>query len=62
MTKNSTTMEYQKAIDYIFQMIKDGKLIVGSKIPSERDIAEMLGIGRNSIREAISILRRMGLI
>ena len=62
MRKNSTTMEYQKAIDYIFQMIKDGKLIVGSKIPSERDIAEMLGIGRNSIREAISILRGMGLI
>lgn len=62
MRKNSTTMEYQKAIDYIFQMIKDGKLIVGSKIPSERDIAEELGIGRNSTREAISILRGMGLI
>ena len=44
MTKNSTTMEYQKAIDYIFQMIKDGKLIVGSKIPYERDIAEMLSL------------------
>lgn len=62
MTKNSTTMEYQKAIDYIYQMIKDGKLIVGSKIPSERDMAEQLGIGRNSTREAISILRGMGLI
>ncbi|MDD6811480.1 MAG: GntR family transcriptional regulator [Lachnospiraceae bacterium] len=62
MTKRTTTMEYQKAIDYIFQMIKEGKLIVGSKIPSERDIAEQLGIGRNSIREAISILRGMGLI
>lgn len=62
MTKNRTRMEYQKAIDYLFQMIKDGKLIVGSKIPSERDIAETLGIGRNSIREAISILRGMGLI
>ena len=62
MTKNSTTMEYQKAIDYIFQMIKNGQLIAGSKIPSERDIAEMLGSGRNSIREAISILRGMGLI
>ena len=62
MTKNSTKMEYQKAIDYIFQMIKEGRLIVGSKIPSERDIAETLGIGRNSTREAISILRGMGLI
>ena len=62
MTKKGTTMEYQKAIDYIFQMIKEGKLIVGSKIPSERDLAEKLGIGRNSTREAISILRGMGLI
>ena len=62
MTKNRTTMEYQKVIDYIFQMIKEGRLIVGSKIPSERDIAETLGIGRNSTREAISILRGMGLI
>ena len=62
MIKNSTKMEYQKAIDFIFQMIKEGKLIVGSKLPSERDIAETLGIGRNSTREAISILRGMGLI
>jgi GntR family transcriptional repressor for pyruvate dehydrogenase complex len=60
--KNMTTMEYQKAIEYIYQMIKDGKLIVGSKIPSERDISETLGIGRNSTREALSILRGMGLI
>lgn len=62
MILKSTTMEYQKVIDYIFQMIKDGRLIVGSKIPSERDIAEQLGIGRNSTREAISIMRGMGLI
>lgn len=62
MTKNSKAMEYQKAIDYIFQMIKEGNLIVGSKIPSERDISETLVIGRNSTREAISILRGMGLI
>lgn len=60
--RNKSSMEYQKAIEYIFQLIKEGKLIVGSKIPSERDIAQSIGIGRNSIREAISILRGMGLI
>lgn len=43
-------------------MVKDGQLIVGSKIPSERDLSESLGIGRNSTREAISILRGMGLV
>ena len=47
---NNNTMEYHKAIDFIFQMIKDGKLIIGSKIPSERYISETLGIGRNSTR------------
>lgn len=59
---DNTGMEYQKAIRYIIQMIQDGKLIVGSKIPSERDLAELLGIGRNSTREAISILRGLGLV
>lgn len=60
--KNNGNMEYRKAIDYIFHKIKDGELTVGSKIPSERDLAELLGIGRNSTREAISILRGVGLI
>jgi GntR family transcriptional repressor for pyruvate dehydrogenase complex len=55
-------MEYQKATEYIYQMIRDGRLTVGSRIPSERDISETLGIGRNSTREALSILRGMGLI
>ena len=62
MAKQSENMEYQKAINHIVQMVKDGQLIVGSKIPSERDLSESLGIGRNSTREAISILRGMGLV
>ena len=37
MAKQSENMEYQKAINHIVQMVKDGQLIVGSKIPSERD-------------------------
>ena len=50
----NSEMEYQKAIAYIFQLIKEGKLIIGSKIPSERDLAETLGIGRNSTREEMA--------
>lgn len=62
MAKPSENMEYQKAVNYIVKMVKDGELIVGSKIPSERAMSERLGIGRNSTREAICILRGMGLI
>ena len=54
---NNSISEYQKAIDHLHQMALDGQLIVGSKIPSERKLAQEIGISRNSTREAISILR-----
>ena len=60
--EKQTTQEYEKAIAYIIDRIKEGSLQLGSKLPPERRIAEELGIGRNSIREAISILHGMGLI
>lgn len=62
MDSKDSFLENQKAIKYIIDNIKNGSLIVGSKIPSERDLAERIGIGRSSTREAISILRGMGLI
>ncbi len=55
-------LEYGKAIDYVYKKIKNGEYIVGSKLPSERDLAQHIGVGRNSTREAISILRGWGLI
>ena len=35
---------------------------MGSKIPSERELAQKTGISRNSTREAISILRGIGIV
>ena len=58
----SESMEYEKVIDYINQLICSGELGVGSKLPTERSIAETLGIGRNSTREALSILHGMGTV
>ena len=57
-----TAQEYEKAIAYIFNLIQNGTLKIGSRLPPERAIAEQLGIGRNSIREAISILHGMGFV
>ena len=42
----SAPMEYEKAIEYIDQMIRDGELVTGSRLPTERTISEHLGIGR----------------
>ena len=54
--------EYQKAIDYLCGLVKEGELKIGSKLPTERKLAETLSIGRNSTREALRILENMGMI
>lgn len=47
MEKQHVTSEYEKAIQYIYSLMQDGTLQNGSKLPTERTIAETLGIGRN---------------
>jgi GntR family transcriptional repressor for pyruvate dehydrogenase complex len=42
--------------------IKSGKYSSGSKLPSERAIAEQIGVSRPSVREAISALQIVGII
>ncbi len=61
-TQANVSAEYEKVIDYIYSQMKDGSLVTGSRLPTERAMAQELDIGRNSIREAISILHGMGLI
>jgi GntR family transcriptional repressor for pyruvate dehydrogenase complex len=40
-------------INEIIQHIKSGELKPGNKLPTERDMTQMFGVGRSSIREAI---------
>ncbi|GAA2883103.1 FadR/GntR family transcriptional regulator [Streptosporangium fragile] len=44
------------AIDRIKQMILTGELAPGSRLPKEADLAERLGLSRNSLREAVRAL------
>jgi GntR family transcriptional repressor for pyruvate dehydrogenase complex len=44
------------------QGIRDGVLSVGDKLPSERELAESLGVSRNSVREAIRALEALDVI
>ena len=38
----------------ILEMIKEGKLKPGEKLPSERDLATQMNIGRPTIRSALT--------
>ena len=62
MNQKKISQEYEKAIQYIYELMKSGELTIGSRLPTERALAETLGIGRNSTREALSIMPGMGLI
>jgi len=54
--------EYSKVITYIKEMISESKLRPGDKLPTERELADTLSIGRYSIREALRIMDNMGMI
>src|SRR5699024_5159277 len=45
-----------RAIDAIKQMIIDGSLAPGDRLPPEKELAERVGVSRNSLREAVKAL------
>jgi GntR family transcriptional repressor for pyruvate dehydrogenase complex len=52
----------EEIIEQIQKRIADGHLKPGERIPSERDLAALLGVSRPSVREAIMSLHAMGLL
>jgi len=46
----------------LIKEIEAGEITVGAELPSERDLAEALGVGRGSLRECLAILEFMGAI
>lgn len=51
-----------KVVDHMRELVARGQLAPGDRLPSERDLAELLGVGRNSIREALRELQLLGLV
>lgn len=56
------TKLYLKVNNYIWKRISNGELKIGDKLPPERELAEILNISRNSVREGIKILESMGVL
>ena len=46
----------QRVIDRLTEAIVSGELKPGDRIPTEMELAEQMGVARNSIREAVKIL------
>ena len=53
---------YQQVASQIQDMILDGRLKSGDKLPAERMMSEQFKVSRNSIREAIRALEILGIV
>ncbi len=60
--KLTTHNKSEYVYEQIVKAIKSGEYKVGYKLPSEIELAEMAGVSRTSVREALSALRLIGAI
>jgi GntR family transcriptional repressor for pyruvate dehydrogenase complex len=51
-----------KAIENIRAMIVDGRLAPGDRLPPEQELAELLGVSRGSLREAVRALSQINVL
>lgn len=56
------TQKPRFVIDQILSSIQDGTLAARERLPSEAKLAELTGVGRTSVREALAALRLMGVV
>ena len=52
----------EQVMEEIKSLIATGQYKVGDKIPTEKELSEMFGVGRSSIREAIKIFNYLGIL
>jgi GntR family transcriptional regulator, transcriptional repressor for pyruvate dehydrogenase complex len=57
-----TTRVFEEIASQIRLRLVTGRLRPGDRLPSEREFAQQLGVGRNSVREALRALEVSGLL
>jgi GntR family transcriptional regulator, transcriptional repressor for pyruvate dehydrogenase complex len=53
---------FESTVEHLAMAIRLGVFAEGERLPSERDLAERLKVGRATLREAIGALRQAGLV
>jgi GntR family transcriptional regulator len=53
---------YVQIAEHLIGQIESGQLEPGSRLPSERELCEMLSVQRDTVRQALSMLEDQGLV
>ena len=56
------TRASREIVAQIRDMIAGGHLKAEDRLPPERELAQILGVGRSTLREAVRVLEAMGLV
>ncbi|MGW2156093.1 FadR/GntR family transcriptional regulator [Nonomuraea sp. NPDC001699] len=56
------TRAFEDVLAQIERRIAEDGLTVGDRLPGERRLAEQLGVGRSSVREALRVLETLGVV
>ena len=62
MDKLEKTSLSDAVTDWIISQIRKGQYRAGDRLPTERELAEQLGVGRNSVREGLRFLEKLGIL
>ncbi len=53
---------YTLVVDRILDSIKSGKFKAGDRLPTERELAEVLAVSRGSVRQGLAVLEALSII
>ena len=56
------TTRPRHVVDQVLKSIREGSFAPGARLPAEAKLAELTGVGRTSVREALAALRLMGVV
>lgn len=51
-----------QVIDQLRELVSTGEWTIGSRVPTESELVEQIGVGRNTIREAVRALAHAGIL
>ena len=62
MNKIERTNLSDAVTDRVISQIREGRYRAGDRLPTERELAEQLGVGRTSVREGLRFLEKLGIL
>lgn len=58
----TTRRTFEEAVQQIAEKVRSGDVHVGDRLPSERELAELMRISRPTLREAVKVLAEAGVL